>query len=98
MITAVIERSVYGKVADGQISKADNLVGLSLSQDDHTPHWQRFGEGRATIDMQGCAGKWLAIDTHEIAEKSIKRTMVTLDKADVERLRDLCNLVLGVQA
>ncbi len=69
-----------------------------------TPHWQSYGDGAALVRFEGTiAGigpdvHWLSIDTTESGEKSSKRTMVTLDRPQIERLRDLCNLVLGAQS
>lgn len=74
------------------------LRALVLRDGNHTPHWVRFGEGSAVIDLSAHTGvKWLSIDTTETRDdgKSSKRTMVTLDEQAVRALRDFCNQVLG---
>lgn len=96
MKTQIKDRSVYSSPADGSISRNGEHFGLEVHIVDKTPHWQVFGDGHANVNANGMRGTgWLQIDTREIGEKSSKRTMVTLQREDVERLRDLCNLVLG---
>lgn len=96
MKTEIVNRGVYHHTADGKIARDGHHFGLSIYIKEKTPHWQRYGPGHASLDVNGCAGPgWLSIDAQEFAEKSSKRTMITLDREDVVRLRDLCDLVLG---
>jgi len=96
MKTPIVNRGTYTHMADGKIAQDGDHYSLSLHFKNKTPRWQRYGPGHASLDINGCAGPgWLAIDTQEFAEKSSKRTMITLDRSDVERLRDLCDMVLG---
>ena len=76
----------------------DPMIALVMRNSEARPHWVRFGDGSAVIDLLANTGaKWLSIDTTETRDdgKSSKRTMVTLDEPAVRALRDFCNKVLG---
>lgn len=96
MKTEIVNRGIYQHTADGKIARDGDHFGLNIHIKEKTPHWKHYGKGHANIEVNGCAGPgWLSIDTQEFSEKSGKRTMITLDRDDVVRLRDLLNLVLG---
>lgn len=81
--------------ADGAIHRDGSLVAVEFVEK-KTAHWERYGNGQQRVHLLGNTGAgWLSIDTTESGTKSAKRTMATLQRADVERLRDLCDLVLG---
>ena len=67
------------------------------------PHWRRWGEGMAFLEVSGhtaADAKWVEMSAEEGYEGDKgqwvnKKTMLTLDRAQAEALRDFLNAVLG---
>lgn len=69
---------------------------VRLVDRNHTPSWKAFGKGFAEFRAYGAIGKGqLSISLHEGWEKSSRQTMMTLDRQQIEALRNLCNQALG---
>lgn len=82
---------------DGKIHRdSGKFVDTTFHKNDITPHWQRYGkDGSLHAEIDGAiGGEWLQFDITESAEKSSKRVMFNLNRDQVCRLRDLCNLIL----
>lgn len=90
--------SAYIRLDDGVIH-ADNstFFGTCIQMKKRTAHWERFGNGSLTMDLQAnTVGHWLSFDITEAGEKSSKRVMFALqDKAQLQRLRDMIDLAMG---
>ena len=76
---------------DDKNDAAQNLRRLTWFENHtHVPHWKRPGQcddTRAIMTvMSNVLGPWLSFDTQEFADKSSKRTMVSLTEEDARRL------------
>ena len=61
-----------------------------------TPHGLRFGDGRATLEVRShTSAGWVSFDTFEHGPVSTKRTMITLDPADVKNLHTLLGEIIA---
>lgn len=89
------------------LRSADGIfVGQNFFWAKRVPHWKRFGEGTAELKVEGHIGAgWVTIDARESSERdsktgrvSEKQTMLTLDRAAAEALRDTLNAILGGSA
>lgn len=71
---------------------------IEVIQTDHTPHWQSYGGGSATIRFQTHdLAKHLSIDTTERSARSnrSKRTMVTLEENAARALYERLHALFG---
>lgn len=66
------------------------------------PHWKRFGEGTAHLRVMGhVSAGWVSLVAEEFSKESDKgratkkQTMIDLDRAAAEALRDTLNRILG---
>lgn len=87
----------YAISDDGTIVKQGVLYATNIHRKDHVPHWQTYGDGTADLRVECCAAKdktWMTLDAQEHGEKSSKRTMLHLNREQIERLRDMCNIAL----
>ncbi len=70
--------------------KYGHFPSVRINVRNHVPHWKVYGDRcTASVEFNLCVREgnvWLSMDTEERAEKSSKRTMLTLNEASTRAL------------